>query len=404
MSLDDDIQGVKLSHITTVPLSLGFLRGQIGYMLIHGFEVEAISSPGVKLDEFGNEQGIHVHAIELPRRITPWHDLMAVWQLSWLLRRTHPSIVHAHTPKGGLLGMISSWINRIPLRIYHMRGLPYMSASGKKRTLLKLTERISCRLAHRVFCVSHSIREVAIADSICSADRIVVLGGGSGNGVDSSIRFNPGRFALEEVVAKRAEKGIAADEIVIGFVGRIVRDKGIQELIAAWQMMRNSHAHARLVLVGPVEPQDPVAPETLALLHEDDRVTMIDWVDDTSEVYPLFDLVVLPTYREGFPNVPLEAAAMELPVVATRVPGCIDAVEDCVTGTLVPVRDADALATAIAMYIVDPELREKHGRAGRERVLRDFRQEVIWEAMYQEYCRLLREKGLSVPTPLENPE
>lgn len=364
-----------------------------------GVDVEAISSPGEKLTEFGEEQGILVHAIELPRRITPLHDLRAVLQLSRILRRIKPTIVHAHTPKGGLLGMISAWLTRTRVCIYHMRGLPYMSATGRKRTLLMATERTSCRLAHRVFCVSHSLREVAIADGIVPAEKIVVFAGGSGNGVDSTTRFNPDRFSAEAVQAQKAELGIGGDEIVIGFIGRIVRDKGIEELAVAWRQIREAYPAARLVLVGPVEPQDPVSPDTLLFLQGDDRVVMIDWLDDTSVIYPVLDMLVLPTYREGFPNVPLEAASMGLPVVATRIPGCIDAVADGETGTLVPVRDPNALAEAIRMYLDEPELRCKHGQAGRARVLRDFRQEVIWDAVYQEYCRLLAEKGLPVPQP-----
>lgn len=375
------------------------MRGQVGYMKDRDFDVEAISSPGEKLAQFGTEQSIPVHAVELPRRITPLHDLKAVRQLVGLLRRIRPTIVHAHTPKGGLLGMISAWLARTPVRVYHMRGLPYITAIGNRRRLLKATEWVSCKLAHRVFCVSHSLREVAISDGLVPAGKIVVFGGGSGNGVDSSNRFNPDRFDEQYVQSKKTELGIPDVEIVIGFIGRIVRDKGIEELTVAWKSIRESSTNARLVMVGPIEPQDPVSPETLSYLQSDERVTMVDWVDDTSAIYPILDMLVLPTYREGFPNVPLEAASMGMPVVATRVPGCIDAVEDGVTGTLVPVRDAFALVDAIQMYLDDPELRKKHGQSGRERVLRDFRQEVIWEAVYQEYCRLLRQKGLPVPQP-----
>ena len=394
----------RIVHITTVPMSLAFLRGQIGYIKARGFEIAAISSPGLLLEQFGQDEGIATHSVELPRRITPFHDLKAVTQLARVLRNLRPVIVHAHTPKGGLLGMISSWMARTPIRIYHMRGLPYMTATGNRRRLLKATERISCRLAHRVFCVSHSLREVAIADDIVPADKIIVFGGGSGNGVDAIGRFNPDRFTADDVAAKRAALGIATDDLVIGFIGRIVRDKGIEELAQAWAKLREDHPNVRLVLVGPLEPQDPVDPDIVAQLQRDDRVLMIDWLDDTSGMYPVFDLLVLPTYREGFPNVPLEAAAMGIPVVATRIPGCIDAVQDGITGTLVPVQDADALANVMQSYLENPELRRRHGAAGRERVIKEFRQELIWEAVYQEYCQLLTGKGLPVPTPKEEPQ
>lgn len=390
------MENIFLCHITTVPQTLGFLRGNINYMKDRGFEIGAISSPGERLNAFGEAEHIPVHSVALSRRITPLNDLKAVYKMCKLFSRIHPTIVHSHTPKGGLLGMISAWINRTPIRIYHIRGLPYMSATGRKHTLLMTTERIACRLAHRVFCVSHSIRQVAIADGICPPDKIVVFAGGSGNGVDSTRRFNPSRFRPEEVIAKRAELGVAIDETVIGFVGRMVSEKGVGELAGAWRLLREQYPLTRLVLVGAVEIEDPVSPESLQILEDDERVILTGRLANIEEIYPIFDILVLPTYREGFPNVILEAAAMELPVVATHIPGCVDAVQDGVTGMLVPPRNIEVLASAIRKYLDDPDLRRRHGLAGRERVLRDFRQEAIWEAMYQEYCRLLKEKGIEI--------
>ena len=389
----------RLLHVTTVPQSLNFLSGQVQFMDVRGFEIEAVSSPGDMLTAFGEVEAIQVHAVEFPRRITPFRDIKAVWLLSRIIRSFNPTIVHAHTPKGGLLGMISAWIARVPVRIYHIRGLPYMSASGRKRALLKATERLACRLANRVFCVSHSIRDVAVSDGLCAPGEIAVFGGGSGNGVDATKRFNPLLFSPAERAELRSKLNLADSDLVIGFVGRIVRDKGIEELAKAWLSIRDDYQAARLLLIGPIEPQDPFSQTTLELLRNDPRVVMTGSVGETSPYYSILDLVVLPTYREGLPNVPLEGAAMELPVVATRIPGCVDAIEDGVTGTLVPVRDCDALAAAIRTYLDDPELRRRQGLAGRKRVLRDFRQEVIWEAVYQEYCRLLTEKGLPLPQP-----
>ena len=394
---------IRLLHVTTVSQSLNFLRGNVRFIQAKGFTIEAISSYGADLDTFGAREGIPVHAIEMPRRITPVHDLRSIIALFRYFLKRRPIIVHAHTPKGGLLGMIGATIARVPVRIYHVRGLPYMTAKGWRKHLLMTTERISCRLAHRTFCVSHSLRDVAISDGICPESKIVVFAGGSGNGVDAAVRFNPDRYTPEETDKERCGLNIPADARVILFVGRIVRDKGIVELAEAWKSIRSEFPDTWLILAGPQEPQDPVSPEVIHSLENDARVVMPGNVSNPAVFYALADLVVLPTYREGFPNVPLEAAAMEVPVIATRIPGCSDAVEDGVTGTLVPSHDADALADAMRSYLMNPELRAKHGKAGRKRVVEQFQQEVIWEAMYQEYCRLLREKGLPVPEPVMTP-
>lgn len=363
----------------------------------HGFEVHAASSLGPELAPFGMTEQIPTYSVPLARRITPAQDIRAVVQLREVIRSLRPGIVHAHTPKAGLVAMISAWLARTPVRIYHIRGLPYMTAEGKGRVLLKATERISCALAHRVFCVSHSIREIAIQDGICPPGKIVVFGGGSGNGVDADTRFQPNRFTTEEIRDKRTDLGLPDGAPVVLFVGRIAGDKGVGELARAWKTVRQRYTDARLVLVGASETKDPVQLEVMKDLIEDPRVIMTGFTEDPAWYYSVADLVVLPTYREGFPNVLLEAAAMEVPVVATNVPGCIDAVEDGVTGTLIPPQDSGSLARSISRYLDDPELRRAHGKSGRERVVSDFRQEVIWEAIYQEYCRLLESKGMPAP-------
>jgi glycosyltransferase involved in cell wall biosynthesis len=237
--------------------------------------------------------------------------------------------------------------------------------------------------------VSHSVRREAVEARICPPEKIEVLLGGSGNGVDAAGRFDPDAYDDGVRAETRARFGIPRDAVVIGFVGRIVRDKGVVELTGAWRELRERYPHLHLILVGPFEPQDPVPEETERLLREDPRVRLagMDW--NTPPLYAAMDLVALPTYREGFPNVPLEAAAMRLPVVATRIPGCVDAVADGVTGLLVPPRDPAALRDALSRYLDHPELRLLHGAAGRERVLREYRQEALWEVLYAEYRRLL---------------
>jgi glycosyltransferase involved in cell wall biosynthesis len=381
---------VRLVHVTTVPESLTFFHGQVGYLKARGVDVWALSSPGELLDQFAAREGVPVHGLEMPRRITPLRDLATTARLWRWLRKVRPDIVNAHTPKGGLLGMVGAWLARVPVRIYHMHGLPFMTATGLKRRLLRWAERVSCLLAHQVFCVSASLREAAVAEGLCRPDKIAVLHHGSINGVAAETAFNPARVGGTVRATERGRYGIPLDAEVIGFVGRVVRDKGLVELVEAWQTLRAERPELHLLVVGPFEPQDPLPPEVEKLLRTDPRVHLTGMNWDTPPLYTAMDVVVLPTYREGFGIVAIEAAAMELPVVATEVPGCVDAVQDSVTGTLVPPRDAAALTEAIRLYLLDPQLRRRHGRAGRERVLREFRQEDIWEELYAEYTRLLQ--------------
>ena len=311
-----------------------------------------------------------------------------------MLRRIRPHIVHAHTPKGGVLGMVSAWLARVPVRIYHMRGLPFTTAKGWRRRLLMWSERISCGLAHQVLCVSSSVRQLAVDSRLCRPEKIAVLARGSGNGVDAAQRFNDSNISPSLREETRRRYNIPPDALVLGFIGRIVRSKGIIELAGAWKELRDEFPDLHLMLVGPHEMQVPIPAEIDRTLHSDPRVHFLGEQWNTPPLYAVMDVLALPTYREGFPNVLLEAAGMKVPVVATQVPGCTDAVQDGVTGMLVPPHDAARLEGAVRTYLQDAELRRRHGAAARDWVLREFRPEGIWQAVYQEYVRCLLRKGL----------
>ena len=381
---------IKLLYVTTIPATLYFHLGQIQYMKDRGFEVSALSSPGNLPVQLAGENAIEVHFVEMPRRITPWHDLKALYRLWQTIRQIQPDLIHASTPKGGLLGTIAAFLARVPARIYQMRGLPLMTATGWKYALLWLTEWIACRLSHDVICVSHGLRSEAIDRHLCAEDKIHVLRSGSSNGVDALTRFNPDRYDPRLRNQLREQYGIPNDAIVVGYVGRIVKDKGLNELTEAWKTVERNFSKAHLVIVGGFEDQDPVAPETRQFLHEHPSVHLIGEVEETSPLYMMMDIFVLPTYREGFPNVLLEASAMKLPIVTTDIPGCVDAVNHCENGLVVPVRDAPALSKAIASYLQSTHLRQLHGNQGRDRILSQFTQEDLWESLYQSYLQLLK--------------
>jgi glycosyltransferase involved in cell wall biosynthesis len=237
------------------------------------------------------------------------------------------------------------------------------------------------------------LRRTALRERLCNPDKLEVLLAGSGNGVDSSGRFDPDALPRDAGRNVRRGLGIPEDALVVGFVGRLVGDKGVRELIHAWQGVRTAVPSAHLLVVGPYEPRDPVSPSDKHLLEDDPRVHVAGFRRDLPELYGAMDVLALPTYREGFPNVLLEAQSMRVPVVSTRVEGCLDAVDDGVTGILVPARDAKALERAMLTYLEDRDLRSRHGTAGRRRVLDLFAREKLWEALLARYEALLTRSG-----------
>lgn len=378
----------RIVCVTTVPQTLVFFRGQLRYLQSKGFDVYVISSPGSELTKFGQQESVHTYGVRMARKPAPLADVMSLVSLTALFREIRPLIVHAHTPKAGLLAMIAGAICRVPVRLYTIHGLPFMTRKGLTRSLLRYAESTTCHLAKKVYAVSQSIASCAVSESVVSPSKIKVLGHGSINGVDTEGRFNPSRFA-EKRDFLRHQLGIPAHARTIGFVGRIVQDKGILELATAWSNLRREYEDVRLILAGDFEEEDPVPTTVRDELLSDPRVHFLGWVDDPAWVFSVIDVLVLPSRREGFGVVAIEAAAMEVPVVACKIPGCVDAVQDGVTGKLVPAEEPQALTEAIKLYLNDATLRKEHGRAGRERARMLFRPETIWKLLYDEYEQLV---------------
>jgi len=377
----------KLVHIITDPMSFWLVQGQAAVMSRAGFDVHMISSPGAFAEESSRKEGVPFHAVPMARRIAPWSDVMSLLRLYGTLKRLRPRVVLAGTPKAGLLGTIAAWMLRLPVRVYCVHGLPLLTARGIRRLILRTTERLACAAATHVVCVGHSMRHELVRAGLCAARKTTVLANGSANGVDVR-RFNPARFSERTREKVRSRLQIPREALVIGFVGRVVRDKGICELHRAWRHLRERCPSAYLLIVGPRETTDPIPEEIWGDLANDPRVRMtgLDW--NTPPLYRAMDLLCLPSHREGCPNVPMEAAAMELPVVAFRVPGMIDAVDDGVTGRLIEPLSVEALADALQDYLLDPAKCAAHGRAGRRRVVALFPQELVWAAIADFYSSL----------------
>ena len=356
-----------------------------------GFEPILVSSAGEQLYRIGRDAGIQYAAIPMSREIAPLHDLLSLWRYYRFMRRVRPMLTDIGTPKAGLVVGIAAWFLGVPCRVYTLHGLRLETTTGLKRVLLTLAERIACACAHRVICVSPSLRQRAIELKLVSAEKTVILGSGSCRGVDVQ-RFSP---EVRESVQKDnlAERlGISRGAPVVGFVGRLTRDKGISELVTAFSQLRRKWPSVRLLLVGDFEDGDPVPPIILQQMTTDPSIVHIGFVKDTAPYYALMDVLVLPSYREGLGYTSLEAQACGIPVVTTTATGAVDSVVDGVTGFHVPVGDSEALEARIGQLLCDPELRSRMGRRGRERIVREFRHEVVEQALLEQYQRLLQGK------------
>jgi glycosyltransferase involved in cell wall biosynthesis len=359
-----------------------------------GFRVVLVSSPGPLLDCIAIEEGIATIAIPMQRETAPLHDIVSLWRLFRALRRLKPDLTEFSTPKAGLLGNLAAKWCRVPARIYMLRGLRLETLTGLRRRVLLIAERIAAACAHLVVCNSESLRAQATALQIADESKLHLIGSGSSNGVDVD-RFSPGP---EEV---RERLGISPHAPVIGFVGRLTRDKGVPELIDAFDQIVAAAPRARLLLVGWFdESDDSLSEELRARIDHHPSIVRTGFVADTAPYYRAMDMMVLPTWREGFPNVVLEAAATGIPVITTLSTGSRDAVLAEVTGILIPAGYPEAIAEAVLRLIRHPGERHRMGTAARAWVIDEFVNGRVLGLTVDFYGKLVEAAAAEDTTPL----
>lgn len=372
------------------------MRGQLTMIKARGFHVTLIASPSDELDLVAEREGVDVVRIPMNREISPLADLKSLFALVKAIKRIRPDIVNAGTPKAGLLGMLAARIAKVPARIYTLRGLRLETTTGWRRHLLTMVERVASSSAHQVICVGNSLRQKYLELRLADPRKCKVLASGSSNGVNVD-RFELNDEQLKIAAQRRQELGISDGCQVVGFLGRMTHDKGIEELARSFWALKPDFPNLKLLLVGDFENGDPVDSLVRQLLIDDPQVIITGIIHDPELWYPLMDLIAYPSYREGFPNVPLEAGVARLPVVGFKATGTIDAVVDGVTGTLLDIGDEAGLTRAIRDYLTNDILRHGHGNAGHDRVVQHFRNEIIWGELCDLYDSLLPSKKRQQP-------
>ena len=375
----------KLIRITTVPISLKtLLRGQHKFMSAH-YEVIGVSSAGKELNDVATHEHIRTIAVEMTRKISPLQDLKSLLKLRSLLKKEKPLIVHTHTPKAGIIGMLAAKLAGVPNRFHTVAGLPLLEATGKKRQLLNAVEKLTYSFATRVYPNSYGLRDIILEQQFCSPKKLKVLANGSSNGIDTT-HFDPKLYSPEQNTALREKLGIAANDFAFIFVGRLVKDKGINELVAAFKDLCKIKKEVKLILVGNYEAElDPILPATLSEISNNKNIVFTNYQPDVRPFLAIADALVFPSYREGFPNVVLQAGAMGLPAIVSDINGCNEIIIPEKNGLIIPVKNQNAIFAAMQRLLDDGQLLAKMREQSRPSITSAYEQHLVWAALLEEY-------------------
>ena len=375
----------KLIRLTTADISLNLLlKGQLRFLNQY-FEVVGVSSDTGLLKGVGEREGIRTIAVPMHREIALGADIVCLWKLYRLFRRERPDILHSNTPKGSLLAMIAGWLARVPVRIYLVTGLRYQGANGMLRWVLRTMERLTCRFATKVIPEGNGVKQALIADHITQKP-LEILHYGNINGLDTSY-FSPN---VDLRAQQRERLGFSDDDFVFIFIGRIVKDKGMNELAWAMRQLVSNHPHARLLLVGPFESElDPLEGDNEQFFREHSSVAYVGYQADVRPFLAAADALVFPSYREGFPNVVLQAGAMGLPSIVTDINGCNEVITDGVNGRIIQPRDREALLRMMSLFVEDAAHVSAMAEKARTVICERYDQQDVWQALLEMYLGLV---------------
>lgn len=377
---------MKILHVVTLYFQIPYF---VGDQLVHfnekGNEMHVICSPSDEIEKASKQKLFKYSEIPITRKISPISDLKSVYAIFKYIKKNKIDIVTGHSPKGSLLGMIASFIAKRPKRIYVRHGLVFETATGLKKTILRTMDKLTALLATKVICVSPSIYKKSLEYGLNKESKQVILSKGTCNGIDLD-RFDKVNFSEEQINRLKDKNKIDKENIVIGFVGRLVRDKGVIELVDAFEMLQRKYNNITLLLVGMYEDRDALPAETKLKIEKNRNIVYTDYVQ-SSEIqnyYSMMNIFVLPSYREGFPVSVLEASSMSIPIIVSKVTGCIDAIEENVTGLFVQ-NTATSIQLALDKLIENEKLRKFLGGNARKFMENNFDQKVIWDEIEKIY-------------------
>lgn len=374
----------KIIRACTVSLSVGFVSGMLDD-LKRQYDVVLLSSPGKEMDDAVAEHGVKAIAVPMQRHISIRHDIVSLWRIVRAFLREKPTMVHSMTPKAGLLCMVAAWMCRVPVRIHTFTGLVFPTSHGLKKKLLMLTDAITCRCATHIIPEGEGVKNDLLSNGI-TRKPLQVLGYGNVMGIDVQ-RFSR-RKEIDEAASEIRDNSV----FTYLFVGRIVGDKGINELVSAFVRLNRTHPNTRLLLVGFFENElDPVSPEARRLIEECEQIEYAGEQkgDNLVAYYAASDCFVFPSYREGFPNTVIEAGAMDLPCIVTDINGSREIIEHGKNGIIIPVRDEQAIYQSMEQMLTDEQMRKGMTEKAREMIVSRYERGFVRQCLYDFYSKVI---------------
>ncbi len=380
----------KLIRITTVPVSLNvLLKGQLAFMNQFYKVIGVTSYVEAQFIEIQEREKIELVNVEFTRTISPLKDCISLYKLYVFLKKEKPFIVHSHTPKAGTIGMIAAKLAGVPHRFHTIAGLPLLESKGAKRKLLNIVEKITYSCATKIFPNSHGLKEIIVENKFTHADKLKVIANGSSNGIDC-IHYNASLYSENDKTSLREKLGISSNDFVFIFVGRMVGDKGINELVKSFKRLSTDVENVKLLLVGPFENNlDPLKKNTIEEIDSNNKIIAVGAQKDVRPYFAIANVLVFPSYREGFPNVVMQAGAMGLPSIVTNINGCNEIIIEGENGLIIPVKNIELLYQAMIKILNEKDEYRIMSQKSRDLIVKRYEQKYVWEQLLKEYQSLI---------------